>query len=75
MQRVAPHEAIDFSGIAGRILLECPDGSEFICYWLRTWIHRMAYQHVMLRDEWSQCVLFWHGRDGLRVLWLPVEHL
>jgi hypothetical protein len=40
---------------------------------VRTWFHGMKDQDYARRVEWCQLVLAWHGKLGLKLLWLPVS--
>lgn len=54
-----------------RPLSEEPDG--YMLYWLALPIYQ--HQYVIWRDKATMCraILAWHGRDGFRVIWQPVE--
>ncbi len=72
MKRIRRFEAYDYSGLCGRFEIESEDGIFYPVYWVRTWLYGMKYQLWTHRDEWSQLVLAWHGKHGLKQLWIPV---
>jgi hypothetical protein len=72
IQRVPRYCAIDFSRWIGIAKVEARDGQWYECYWLKLPSYGYRYQVYIDGDVWSQLVLFWHGRDGFRSLWIPV---
>lgn len=66
-------EAWPFDKVCGTFVAETHDGREARHYYLKTWFLENRYD--VRRDDYSmqRAVLFWHGHEGFRLLWLPVE--
>lgn len=73
MKRYGFFEQCDYSGFCGRFERESSDGTYYPIYYVRTWFHGMKDQDYARRVEWCQLVLAWHGKLGLKLLWLPVS--
>lgn len=62
------------SDLLKRLRRQRLDGREARHYYLKTWFLEYRYWPVMDDYRMQRAVLFWHGHEGLRLLWLPVEH-
>ncbi len=47
------------------------DGDEYHFAVLRLPSYRMGLSLVMRQPEWQQLAIFYHGRDGFSLEWLP----
>lgn len=74
LQRIPRWGVIDFT-LFGRALLQTrnEDLPEAMLYWIRLPIFQHKYQIQYDEERMSQATLCFHGHDGFRVLWIPLQ--
>jgi hypothetical protein len=68
--RIKPYQVIpDRWFVAG--ILECGDGNEYHFAVLRLPSYRWGLDLYYQEHRWLQLAIFYHGRDGFSINWLP----
>ncbi len=75
MRRQLPKEGelLDLTPVGHALLFPGEEGYQAVLYWVSLPCRQLMPHFAARTDQWHRAVLFWHGREGFSLRWVPLK--